>query len=202
MILSVESSLPLMSVALVDGERTMAAAAVRGEASRNEKLLPTVDWLLHEAGVDLDSISLLVVTRGPGSFTGLRIGLATVQGIARASGLPLCAVSTLHAAAFDGSPGSVLVLADAGRGELYVAAYDEGRELLAPQVAGGDQVEVLRRQHARTLDLRTEGEQINVALRAARLGALLQSEGRLGDYDDAVPLYVRLAEPEAKLVSS
>lgn len=202
MILAVESSLPLMSVALVDGNRTLAAAAVRGEASRNEKLLPAIDWLLGEAGLDVRAVEVFAVTRGPGSFTGLRIGLATVQGIARASGRPVCAVSTLHAASFDGRGGTVLVLSDAGRGELYAAAYEEGGEILAPHVVTAEQALRLREEHARLIDLRTEGDDINVALRTAKLAAKLRSGGDSERYSEAVPLYVRLAEPEAKLTSS
>lgn len=202
MILGVESSLPLMSVALVEGKRTLAAAVVRGEASRNEKLLPAIDWLLREAGVGIDAVELFAVTRGPGSFTGLRIGLATVQGIARAAGRPVCAVSTLQAASFDGDGSPLVVLADAGRGELYAGVFEKGRETLAPHVVDAAGADALAQQHGRVLDLRYEGDDINVALRAAKLAAMIRADGELDRYDDAVPLYVRLAEPEAKLISS
>lgn len=201
MILGIDSSMPLMSVALVDGARTLAAAAVRGEASRNEKLLPAVDWLLREAGAVIGDVDLYAVTRGPGSFTGLRIGLATVQGIARASGRPICAVSTLHAASWDDARGSVLVVSDAGRGELYAAAYEDGREILAPAVITSEEFERRAPGYARMLDLRASGDDINVALRAARLAGQLQERDELSLFSAAIPLYVRLAEPEAKLAA-
>jgi len=55
----------------------LGAVALEGKGSRNEKLLPAVDWLLSESGIDRSSLDLLAVTRGPGSFTGVRIGLGT-----------------------------------------------------------------------------------------------------------------------------
>ena len=199
MILGVDSSQPLLSVALVDGERTLGAATVRGEASRNEKLLPMVDWLLREAGVERHDLRLLAVTRGPGSFTGLRIGLATVQGIARASSAVICAMSTLQAAAFDGGSLPVLVTSDAGRGELYAAAYRGLDPVREPEIVSEREAEDLARSTDRRIDLRVEGDAINVALRAARFARAAELAGRLGEWDAAVPLYVRLAEPDARM---
>src|SRR5437763_16042596 len=98
-ILASDTSLPLLSVALLRDDDLLAAAALEGKGSRNEKLLPALDWLLGESGVDRRQIDLFAVTRGPGSFTGVRIGLATIQGLAMALGKPLCAMSTHEAIA-------------------------------------------------------------------------------------------------------
>ena len=75
-----------LSVALLRDESLIGAVALEGKGSRNEKLLPAIDWLLTESKIDRKSIELFAVTRGPGSFTGVRIGLATVQGLALALG--------------------------------------------------------------------------------------------------------------------
>src|SRR5258708_17993036 len=96
---SADTSLPLLSVALVRDDALLGAMALEGKGSRNEKLLPAVDWLLTESGVDRREVELFAVTRGPGSFTGVRIGLATVQGMAIALGQPLCAMSAPQALA-------------------------------------------------------------------------------------------------------
>lgn len=199
MILGVDASLPLLSVALVDGERTLGAAAVRGEASRNEKLLPMIDWLLREAGIGIGDVTLFAVTRGPGSFTGLRIGLATVQGMGRASNKPMCAMSTLHAAAFDGAAGAVLVTSDAGRGEMYAGGFDGLDVIAPPAVVSPVEVEGMEKRFARRIDLVRGVEQINVAVRAARFASAAASAGRIREWGDAVPLYVRLAEPDVKM---
>src|SRR6266550_9636198 len=99
LVLGVDTSLPLLSVALLREGALIGAVALEGKDSRNEKLLPAVDWLLSESGVDRHEVDLFAVTRGPGSFTGVRIGLATIQGLALALGKPICAMSTHEAIA-------------------------------------------------------------------------------------------------------
>src|SRR5512138_2509880 len=101
--LAVDTSLPLLSVALLSDQSLLGAVSLEGKGSRNEKLLPAIDWLLTESGVDRHAIDLFAVTRGPGSFTGVRIGLATVQGLALAMDRPVCAISTHEAIAGNAS---------------------------------------------------------------------------------------------------
>src|SRR5687768_92772 len=100
LVLAADTSLPILSVALVSDEQLIGAVAFEGRGSRNEKLLPAVDWLLTENGIERGAIDLFAVTRGPGSFTGVRIGLATMQGLALALRKNVCAMSTHEAAAF------------------------------------------------------------------------------------------------------
>lgn len=95
--------------------------------SRN--LLPAIRRVIAQAGLETSDLALLVATRGPGSFTGLRIGLATAQGFALAAGIRAAGVSSLDAAALaDAGAGSSalrrLVIVDALRGELFAALYD------------------------------------------------------------------------------
>ena len=97
--------------------------------SRN--LLPAVSEVLAEAGVTATDLALVVATRGPGSFTGLRIGLATLQGFALAGGTVVAGVSSLDAAALadssdDGGSVRRLAVVDALRGEVFAAIYDDG----------------------------------------------------------------------------
>src|SRR5213596_3355368 len=99
LILAADTSLPLLSVALLRDGTLLGALALEGKGSRNEKLLPAVDWLLTESGLDRREVELFAVTRGPGSFTGVRIGLATLQGLALALGKSVCAMSTHEAIA-------------------------------------------------------------------------------------------------------
>src|SRR5437762_14164502 len=133
LILSADTSLPILSVALVRDGELLGASALEGRSSRNEKLLPAIDWLLSESGTDRREIDLFAVTRGPGSFTGVRIGLATMQGIALPLDKPLCAMSTHEAIA--PPHGRVTIVDDAGRGEFYVSQFEEGREVVAPHLA-------------------------------------------------------------------
>src|SRR5476649_529215 len=113
LILATDTSLAILSVALVRDDGLIGAVALEGKHSRNEKLLPAIDWLLSEAGIERTAIDLFAVTRGPGSFTGVRIGLATMQGLALALGKRVCAMSTHEAIALES--GRTAIVDDAGR---------------------------------------------------------------------------------------
>ncbi len=182
-------------------ERLIGGITLMGKESRNEKLLPSVDWLLSEAGVARNELGLLVVTRGPGSFTGVRVGLATVQGLSVALEIPICAMSTHEAFAEsvreDGH--SVLIQGDAGRGEFYVSAFIHDDEVLVPSLMNRDDVGALHERFDRHLVIDERLESINVAMSAARRAARLCSAGVLARYAAATPIYVRLAEAEVKL---
>jgi len=191
LVLSADTSLPILSVALIDDGALIGALAIEGKGSRNEKLLPAIDWLLTEHAIDRRQIELFAVTRGPGSFTGVRIGLATLQGLAVALGRPICAMST-HEAIVHGTQGRVAVRDDAGRGEWYVSAFDDGREIVAPHLAR----EV---DEANVIDVAAFLQRDNVALRCARRAIEIEQRGEGERYRDVTPIYVRLAEAEVKL---
>jgi len=189
-ILAADTSLSLLSVAIVRDDALLGAIALEGKGTRNEKLLPAIDWLLAETGVPRTSLDLLAVTRGPGSFTGVRIGLATMQGLAMALGKPVCAISTHEAIAFEA--GDAIVVDDAGRGEFYLSEFRDGREVTPPHLAAavpsGGVVSVADFVQHR-----------NVARACARRAAQIAAAGELARYADVTPIYVRLAEAEVKL---
>ncbi len=194
LILAADTSLPILSVALIRDAQLLAASAVEGKNSRNEKLLPAIDWVLNETGSDRREIDLFAVTRGPGSFTGVRIGLATMQGMALALGKPVCAMSTHEAIA--PAHGKWLIVDDAGRGEFYVSEYEEGEEVLAPRLARSEDLVSFQAEKLFVADVLRER---NVALSCARRAEKIALGGRVGEYGDITPIYVRLAEAEVKL---
>ena len=194
LILATDTSLPILSVALIRDAQLLAASAVEGKNSRNEKLLPAIDWVLNETGSDRREIDLFAVTRGPGSFTGVRIGLATMQGMALALGKPVCAMSTHEAIA--PAHGKWLIVDDAGRGEFYVSEHEEGEEVLAPRLARSEDLVSFQAEKLFVADVLRER---NVALSCARRAEKIALGGRVGEYGDITPIYVRLAEAEVKL---
>lgn len=199
MILSIDTSLPVLSVALVDGDRTIGSVSLASEGSRNEKLLPAVDWLLGECGTSLDGVGLIAVTRGPGSFTGVRIGLATVQGIALARKVAVCALSTHHSVGFAHRDERLVVHTDAGRGEYYTSWFDHGEETMPPALMTRDQLDQLVSRSDRAFDLSANADRFNVAAWSALAASEIDRRGLLARYSDLTPLYVRLAEAEVKL---
>jgi len=193
LILAADTSLPILSVALVLDAALLGAVALEGRSSRNEKLLPAIDWLLTEAAIERSSIDVFAVTRGPGSFTGVRIGLATMQGLALALGKPVCAMSTHEAIA--PANGRASIVDDAGRGEFYVSVFENAREVIAPHLAKRDEVDAL--DHV--IRVAEVMQRDNVALACARRAREIELRGDGERYRDITPIYVRLAEAEVKL---
>jgi tRNA threonylcarbamoyladenosine biosynthesis protein TsaB len=124
-ILAIDTSSPISAVSLVDGARIVAEDQLGSENRHAENLLPCIQRQLGAAAWTLSSIDLIAVGVGPGSFTGLRVGLATAKGLALATGIPVRGVSSLSVLARAALEQSELALIaiDAGRGELFGGAY-------------------------------------------------------------------------------
>lgn len=124
-VLSADTSTPVNTVALMDDDHLLVETVVHCGRKHAERLLETVDWALDESGRTLKDIQLLAVAQGPGSFTGLRVGVSAWKGLALALNLPLVGVSTLDAMArlAGAVQGTVCVLLDAKMSEVYGAVY-------------------------------------------------------------------------------
>src|SRR5580765_3143079 len=123
--LGVDTSTPAGSVAIADGERLLGEINLASGRHHQEHLLRSVDVILDLAGLDFSRVDVLAVGLGPGTFTGLRVGIATVKGLSLARGIPAYGLSTLAAMALlHGDRGRcVAPLIDAGRREIYGALY-------------------------------------------------------------------------------
>lgn len=128
-ILGLDTATLTSGIAIVDDTRVLAHA--RHDAShRSNDLLVTVDAVCKQAGVAPTELDAIAIGAGPGSFTGLRIGMATAKGIAFAAGRPLWAVSSLAALAFDAmiEHGVIVAVLDARRGEVFAGCYTADAE--------------------------------------------------------------------------
>jgi tRNA threonylcarbamoyladenosine biosynthesis protein TsaB len=125
-VLAVDTTTPRGSAAVVSEGGVEAEVRVVTNDGHSRWLLPAVDAMLRGLGTEAKALDAFAVTVGPGSFTGLRIGLSTVQGLALASGRPCIPLSTLDVLARAATPreGFVVALMDAFRGELYAALFD------------------------------------------------------------------------------
>ena len=131
LILALDTSSPWTSCALVDPDRGVVAESLTAPPAKAGEILPGA--LVDLCGGDLSRVDALAVGIGPGSFTGLRIGLAALKTIAYARKLPLAGASSLHALALSASTGGLVVpTLQARRGELYACAIEDG-VLLAPE---------------------------------------------------------------------
>lgn len=132
-----------LSVAVVEEGRVLAEAGLNVGLTHSQRLLPLVQSLLAAADIAPDTLDMVAVTNGPGSFTGLRIGLATAKGLAETWGVPLAAVSTLAAVAYAARGMGALIcpMLDARRNEVYTALYDAaGGEIWQPQAIAPDEL--------------------------------------------------------------
>ena len=142
-VLGLDTATPRTAVALQLADGAPPAEAAHdpepgerpGHATR---LLPLADGLLRDAGVTFRDVGLIGVGVGPGTFTGLRIGVATARALAQATGARLAAVPSLRALAEPVSAPAVLAVLDARRGEAFAAGFEDGREVLSPAALDPD----------------------------------------------------------------
>jgi tRNA threonylcarbamoyladenosine biosynthesis protein TsaB len=223
LLLAIETSTLSGGVALIGEEGIVAEYRLNIEITHSERLLVMIDRVLQEARVSLSKVDALAVSIGPGSFTGLRIGLATAEGLALGAAKPIVTVPTLMALAsrvpFSTLP--VVPLLDAKKKEVYWAAFgfEAGvcRRLIDDEVSSPE--EMLRRIPRPALFLgegsrlyadlirREMGEQARFAPAAlllpsassvAEIGLEKLKRGELSDPVSATPFYLRRSEAEIK----
>jgi tRNA threonylcarbamoyladenosine biosynthesis protein TsaB len=220
-LLAIDASTWWGGAALLDvhegAPRLVAEAGVHVEDSHAARLLPLVEGLLATAGWAQDSLDAYAAVRGPGSFTGIRVALGLVQGLALATSRPCVGIGTLDAMAEAHGPDAAdrVPLLDAGRGDVYGARFDPAS---SPPIARrspwvGDPTLALEPgvaivafgsgAQARELDLREAGYagpigrgSTSIAAAAGRIAVARLSSGGLQG-SELAPLYVR--PPDAKV---
>ena len=145
MLLSINTSGNTASVALgvvdLNGVRIVATAELAGR-TYSARLIPEIAALLESRQATTRDIEAIVVVNGPGSFTGIRVGLSTAKGLAEGAGIPLIAVSRLALLANASGLPHVLAAVDAGRGEYYVGEYRNGNNLGEVLLGGEETIAV------------------------------------------------------------
>jgi tRNA threonylcarbamoyladenosine biosynthesis protein TsaB len=206
LVLGLDTCLSSCSVAVLDGGRLVASACEVMARGHQERLAPMAQQVMAEAGLSFDRLDRIAVTVGPGSFTGLRVGVAFAKGLALALDRPTVGIGTLEALAAE-ADGLVFAAIDARRGQLYLQGFDQGRALMAPDALTAETAA------ARVAEL-SNGRPFTLVGSGAPLLAGLSPAARVVDADgcDAVkvarlaadrpsgalkPLYLRA--PDAKL---
>lgn len=222
-ILAVDTSTPDGSVAVVDGPRVLAELAVRSASTHSSRLLSSIHFLLEALALDVRSLDGFAVAPGPGSFTGIRIGLGTVKALAFASGKPVAPVSSLAALAFrlsDGGERWVAPVLDAKKGEVYASLADAAAGLKTAVPEGAyPPAEFLRLAGSRRTILFSGGgaelyrplieERLGprarfsprppfIAGEVGILGVRILREGRGATAETLEPLYYRTSQAEEK----
>lgn len=139
-ILALDSSGLVASVALLENDNLVAEFTVNNKKTHSQTLLPMLDEVVKAAGIELDTVDAIAIAAGPGSFTGLRIGAATVKGLSLALDKPIIPVPTLEGLAYNfwGSDRLICPIMDARRNQVYtgIYAFESGNmKVLEPQMA-------------------------------------------------------------------
>jgi len=214
--LCLDTSTATARVAVIDADAQVRFSAEATADRHAGHLMPLCAQALQAAGVRPADLAGIACGAGPGSFTGLRIGLAAAKGLAMPTGVPLYAVSSLEALALDilvagrGQPAVAIPCLDAGKGEVYVAAYAADgerlvRELaptarlqpadvagwaapLGPAVVAGNGA---ARYRERLATLQTADVPGPTAVSVGRLALLQRARGEAADLASVVPFYGR-----------
>ncbi len=216
MILGIDSSAITAGCALYDGGKVIAEQFLNTKHTHSQTLLPMVEDMLKSAEVKLADVDTIAVTAGPGSFTGLRIGIASVKGMAMGAGKRCVSISTLEAIAYNfiGVDGIICCAMDARCGQVYNALfrsengvitrlcedravksadlYEELKKLDGNIILAGDGAEILHKATEESFRLAP------LPLRYQRgLGVCLAAEGKETiDAAALMPSYLRLPQAE------
>jgi tRNA threonylcarbamoyl adenosine modification protein YeaZ len=127
MLLAIDTSTDIASLALAQGEELIAELTWRCGQNHTVELYPRLDFLLKEAGLDIQSAECIVVAKGPGSFNGLRVGVSAAKGLAFSLNIPIIGISTLEATAYQHADAGwpVCAIQGAGREEIAAAIYQK-----------------------------------------------------------------------------
>lgn len=226
LILSVESSAVSASCALVNEEKVIAEYFINNKLTHSKTLLPMIENMLCTAEIDINDIDLFAVASGPGSFTGIRIGICTVKGLAAPFGKPCAAVSTLESMSFSVKfhKGIICCVMDARCGQVYNALFESDGEnvtrlcedraltidVLKKELHIFPQKNILLVGDGADLCYNTFKEENNVFIaplhlkfqRAAGVAFAAQrlyKEGKTVSPEKLVPFYLRLSQAERNL---
>ena len=221
-VLAIETSTMLGGVAIADEKGLIAETRLNVKSTHSERLMATIDEQLRQSGMALGDIDVFAVASGPGSFTGLRIGLSTAKGLCYATDKPLVMVPTLDAFArnFPFSKHPVCVMLDARRGEVYAAVFrwDRGfiklldevsvapedlfRDVDSPVVLAGEGALVYRERLLGMLGERAMFAPLEMMVpspaHVAALGLEKALRSEFTEVSAAEPFYIRKSEAEVK----
>ena len=196
----IDTSGALTAVGAV-GERKVYRAD-DGFVRASRALMPMIDSVLAEAGLKPSKADFIGVVIGPGSFTGIRIGVSTARALSYALDIPIVPVNSCELAAYNSRcSGKVLTVSDAGNGFVYTATYEDMKELSAPSCIRAGDLDAYRAKVSPDAIAADDMYAKILNVEPTRGDGLIGLCGELFDsrhcaYSEAVPLYVRRSQAE------
>ena len=222
-ILSVDSSSVSASVSITENGITLAESFINNGLTHSQTLMPMVEKTLKDSGVSIKDIDLFAITNGPGSFTGVRIGIASVKGMADALNKKCMAISTLEAIAepLKNEDSIACAVMDARCNQVYTAIFENGKRLCEDKAVLIDELGVELKNYNKKVVFIGDGSvlcyeklkdivtDISVAdeniryIHASSIGRLAEDKIENGeeptDSAKLVPYYLRLPQAEREL---
>ena len=138
-ILALDTTENSISVALIHSSKILAHQYKKMERGQGEALIPMIQDVIQQSHIDFKSLTKIAVSVGPGSFTGVRIGLATARGMGLALNIPVVGITSFEATAFE-ITGKVLVVLDTKRGDFFTQFFQDGSPIEAPVIRNEAQI--------------------------------------------------------------
>lgn len=131
-ILAIDTSSIVATVCIATEEKILAELSLNHKQNHSETIMPMIDTLLNMVDLDIDDIDYFAITNGPGSFTGLRIGVATIKAMAQATGKKIVSISTLEAMAYNifDKDRHIVPIIDARAERIFTGIYNNGEAIL------------------------------------------------------------------------
>ena len=223
-ILGIDTSTSCGSVGLIDGDSVIAEYLLDIPTTHSESLLSSIEYVLEQSRCPIETLDGWAISLGPGSFTGLRIGVSTIKGLAFATEKPVAGVPTLDALASNLSPTPYLIcpILDARKGEVYASFYRYDDEDTPVRVSAYQAIrpeDLVKTIEEKTIFLgngvTTYGDYLRNALptlaafvpaplnlshgsTVARLGLERIQRGEVLDLSTFTPIYIRASEAEIR----
>lgn len=226
-VLAIDTSSNVASVACIKNDNLLAEVTINNKKTHSQMLLPIIENLLDALFISLDKIELFAVAIGPGSFTGIRIGISTARAFAQAKNKPIVGVSSLCGLAGNLAElsGIICPMIDARNNQVYTSVFrSDGKKLIRindffalnvkeiaeilkiyeePIYCNGDgsllHAEYLKQVCGERLSIAKPIYSINKASNIAFLALEAASRGETNTYNDIVPMYLRKSQAEQKL---
>jgi len=222
-ILGIETATMTGSLALMDDNRLISEYTLNMKTTHSSRLMPAFDMILNDSCIDKNDINGIAVSIGPGSFTGLRIGLATAKGLAFGLNIPLAGVPTLDALAYNlpYAMYQVCPILDARKNEVYASLYrfengfimrkspyqvlppeDLSSQINEKTILLGDGVDVYKsffeEKLGELVTFAPDAQRLPRASVVAEIGLEKLKNGEAIDISSSEPLYIRHADAEIK----
>lgn len=222
-ILAMDTSANVATVAVTEDRKLIAECVLNHKKTHSEKIMPMVDMLLTDSEIDIAEIDLFAVANGPGSFTGLRIGVSTAKALSQAQNKQIVGISTLEGMAYNlfDVDGLISPIMDARRGQVYNGVYKwqngKLKEITPPRALSieeclldfqdeekvyfvGDGVPVHKETIIKTMGERAvfvpDGQSLPRASSLAFLAYDKFLEGKAQNYIELMPIYLRKPQAE------